>query len=47
VFVAAAGVWATGSQWPDIVVAALLAGLFLRSAMRVLSSARAELKYAG
>lgn len=44
VFVAAAGVWATGSSWPDLVVAACLAVLFLRSAIRVLSSARAELQ---
>lgn len=46
VFLAAAGVWATGSGWPDLAVAALLAALFLRSAGRVLSSARRELRYA-
>jgi Co/Zn/Cd efflux system component len=44
VFVAAAGVWATGANWPDLLVAFLLAMLFLRSARRVLSSARAELQ---
>lgn len=43
VFAAAGGVWATGSSWPDLLIASLLAGLFLRSARRVLSSARAEL----
>jgi Co/Zn/Cd efflux system component len=43
VFVAAGGVWATGSSWPDLVVASFLVVLFLRSAGRVLSAARAEL----
>ena len=46
VFVAAAGVWATGSSWPDLLIAFFLAVLFLRSAGRVLSSARAELQEA-
>ena len=44
VFVAAAGVWATGSNWPDLLVASFLALFFLRSASRVLSSAHAELQ---
>jgi Co/Zn/Cd efflux system component len=43
VFVAAAGVWLAGSSWPDLVIAALLVGWFLRSAMRVLTAARREL----
>lgn len=43
VLVAAAGVWATGSNWPDLLIASFLALFFLRSASRVLSSARAEL----
>lgn len=43
VLVAAAGVWATGSNWPDLLIASFLAAFFLRSASRVLSSARAEL----
>lgn len=42
VFLAAAGVWLTDSAWPDLLVAFLLALLFLRSAVRVLSSARAS-----
>ena len=29
VMVAAAGVWATGTAWPDVGVAALMAGIFL------------------
>jgi len=43
VFVAAGLVWLTGSGWPDLAVAAALAALLLRSAFRVISSARAEL----
>jgi Co/Zn/Cd efflux system component len=44
VFVAAGAVWFTGSGWPDIVVALGLVWLLIRSAMRVISSALAELK---
>jgi len=43
VFAAAAAVWATGSNWPDLLIAFFLAVFFLRSAVRVLSSARAKL----
>jgi Co/Zn/Cd efflux system component len=46
VFVAAAGVWVTGANWPDLLVASFLAVFFLRSASRVLSSAHAELQRA-
>jgi Co/Zn/Cd efflux system component len=41
VFVAAFGVWLTGSGWPDLLVASFLAVFFLRSAVRVLSAALA------
>ena len=44
VFVAAGAVWLTSSGWPDIVVALGLVWLLLRSANRVISSARAELR---
>lgn len=44
VFVAAAAVWFTGSGWPDIVVAAGLVWLLMRSAIRVISSAMTELR---
>ena len=44
VFVASGAVWFTGSGWPDIVVALGLVWLLLRSAIRVISSARAELR---
>jgi len=34
----------TGAAWPDLLVAVLLATLFLRSAVSIISQARAELK---
>lgn len=43
VFVAALGVWLTGAAWPDLLVAAALVMLLLRSALRVIASARREL----
>ncbi len=46
VFVAAGAVWFTGSGWPDIVVALGLVWLLMRSAVRVISSAMAELRAA-
>lgn len=42
VFVAAGAVWLTGSGWPDIVVALVLVGFLLHSAIRVIASALAE-----
>lgn len=46
VFVAAGAVWLTGSGWPDILVALGLVWLLMRSAIRVISSAMAELRAA-
>lgn len=46
VFVAAFGVWATGSGWPDIAIGLALAALFLRSAVYVLRGAIVELRRA-
>ena len=46
VFIAAGAVWFTGSGWPDIVVAMGLVWLLMRSAIRVISSAMAELRAA-
>lgn len=43
VFVAAGAVWFTDSGWPDVVVAIGLVLLLMRSAIRVISSAMAEL----
>ena len=39
VLLAAAGVYALGSPWPDIAVGAVIAVIFFRSAFRVLSEA--------
>lgn len=44
VILAAALVWLFQSGWPDVLVALALLVLFLRSALRVISSARAQLK---
>lgn len=46
VFVAAGAVWVTGSGWPDVVVAIGLVWLLMRSAIRVISSAKTELRAA-
>jgi Co/Zn/Cd efflux system component len=42
VMVAATGVWGTGTAWPDLGVAALMAGLFLASSAQILRQAWAE-----
>ena len=39
VLLAAGGVYATGAAWPDILVGAIIAALFFRSAVRVLREA--------
>jgi Co/Zn/Cd efflux system component len=44
VFIAAGAVWFTGSGWPDILVASGLVVLLMRSAIRVISAATAELR---
>lgn len=47
VFVAAGAVWLTGSGWPDLAIALGLVVFLLRSSLRVLGAARAELRAAG
>jgi Co/Zn/Cd efflux system component len=42
VMAAALGVWGAASAWPDLAVAALMAGLFLNSSMQILRQAWAE-----
>jgi len=44
VMIAGAGVWASGTAWPDIVVAAIIACLGLSSAVRIIRQARNELR---
>jgi Co/Zn/Cd efflux system component len=44
VVVAASGVWATGSAWPDLIVAGIMASLFLWSSGQIVRQARRELQ---
>lgn len=47
VMIAAAGVWGTGTPWPDLGVAALMAGLFVTSAVQILRLAWTEYREGG
>jgi cation diffusion facilitator family transporter len=42
VMVAAVGVWGTATAWPDLIVAAIMAGLFLTSSVKILRQAWQE-----
>ncbi|QKV19301.1 cation transporter [Oricola thermophila] len=42
VMVAALGVWGTATGWPDLIVAAIMAGLFLSSSWQIVTQAMAE-----
>ncbi|KPF46723.1 cation transporter [Rhizobium sp. AAP43] len=42
VMIAAVGVWGTATAWPDLIVAAIMAGLFLSSSVQILSQSFAE-----
>jgi len=42
VIFAALGVWGTSSGWPDLVVAMIMAGLFLSSSFQIMRQALAE-----
>jgi Co/Zn/Cd efflux system component len=44
VMLAAAGVWGTATAWPDLIVAAIMAGLFVTSATKIMMQALAERK---
>ncbi|EJN05465.1 cation transporter [Phyllobacterium sp. YR531] len=44
VMAAALGVWGTSMAWPDLAVAALMAGIFLTSALQILKQAWSEYK---
>jgi len=45
VMLAAAGVWGTASAWPDLIVAGLMAGLFVSSSVQILSQALREYRH--
>lgn len=47
VTMAAGAVWWTASAWPDLIVAAIMAGLFLSSAVQILRQALAEYRSGG
>lgn len=42
VLLAASGVWATNTGWPDLIVAGLMASLFLWSSIQIIRQARSE-----
>jgi Co/Zn/Cd efflux system component len=42
VMLVALGVWGTATAWPDLIVAALMAGLFLTSSVQILRQAWSE-----
>jgi Co/Zn/Cd efflux system component len=44
VMVAALGVWGTATKWPDLAVAAIMAGLFLTSSVQILRQSVRELR---
>lgn len=46
VVAAAAGVWGTGTGWPDLMVAALMATLFLSSSVQIIRQSRDEMRFA-
>ena len=47
VMFAALGVWGTASGWPDLIVATIMAGLFLTSAFQIVRQALAERREIG
>lgn len=46
VMIAALGVWGTATAWPDLIVAAVMAGLFLTSAFSILRQSVKEWRHA-
>jgi Co/Zn/Cd efflux system component len=44
VMIAALGVWSTATAWPDLAVAAVMAGIFLTSSAQILRQAWAEFR---
>ncbi|MCF6370397.1 cation transporter [Rhizobium halophilum] len=47
VMIAALGVWGTATAWPDLAVAAIMAGLFLSSALQILRQSWREWQSGG
>lgn len=44
VMLAAAGVWLTATRWPDLVVAAIMAAVFVTSSVQILRQSASELR---
>ncbi len=44
VMIAALAVWGTATKWPDLIVAGIMAGLFLWSSFQILTQAMREMK---
>jgi Co/Zn/Cd efflux system component len=44
VMIAALGVWGTATKWPDLIVAGIMAGLFLWSSAQILRQSLRELR---
>ncbi len=42
---AALAVWGSDTKWPDLIVAALMAGLFLYSSLRILQQSIQEMRH--
>jgi Co/Zn/Cd efflux system component len=47
VMLAALGVWGTATAWPDLTVAAIMAGTFLTSSVQILRQALSEYRQGG
>ena len=47
VMIAALGVWSTSTAWPDLAVAAVMAGIFLSSSVQILRQAWTEYRHEG
>lgn len=45
VMIAASGVWFSGTGWPDLIVAAFMASLFLSGSFTIIRQARHELSH--
>lgn len=44
VMIAALAVWGSATKWPDLIVAAIMAGLFLTSSIQILRQSLQELR---
>jgi len=45
VLLAASGIWVSGTAWPDLIVAGIMASLFLRGAVQIIRQAMGELHH--